>query len=115
MRNANLDRVARAAGTRLADERREPELVDAVERELAARREDERIDHFADPVAIGGLIVSVANLAWVVYEGLRRTRDRDAITKEVDDRLPDEGPDPATRHHVITIVVDELLDDDDQR
>ncbi len=31
----------------------------------------QRRDHYVDPVAVGELIVSIANLAWTLYLGLR--------------------------------------------
>ena len=114
MTDEDVDRVARASGFRLAQELDSRELVDAVEKELAARHAFERTDYYFDPIELGSLIVSVANLSWVVYAGLRRSPDRHGIAKEVDRQLADDGPDPETRRHVITVVVDELLAERDR-
>ena len=42
-----------------------------VEAALAARGGDPRPDRFLDPVSLGGLIVSVATLAWTIYNDRR--------------------------------------------
>jgi hypothetical protein len=48
-----------------------------VEAALAARSGDQRPDRFVDPVALGGLIVSVATLAWTIYNDQRnRAQER---------------------------------------
>lgn len=52
-------------------------LPSQVEAALATRDAARRPDQFLDPVALGGLVVSVATLAWTVYTDLR-SRAKDA-------------------------------------
>jgi hypothetical protein len=79
--------AARSAAAILAPDlgRNLPVEVEAV---LAARGGDQRPDRYFDFVALGSLIVSIAGIAWQVYNDLRnRAHDQeppvDSITRQV--------------------------------
>ena len=52
-----------------------------VEAALAARAGDQRPERFFDPVSLGALIVSIATLAWTIYND-QRNRAREAKVEE---------------------------------
>jgi len=86
-----------------------------VEAALAARAGDQRPDRFFDVVALGGLIVSVASLAWTVYANLRdrghgQEPEADSITREVRIKLRerDELLPPGTER-ITEVVVTEII------
>jgi len=70
---ATVAPAARAAGGQLGAQFGKPELVE-VQVETALRRigAASAPDRFADPVAVGGLIVAIATLAYQVYEDHRK-------------------------------------------
>jgi hypothetical protein len=79
--------AARSAAVTLAPDlgRNLPVEVEAA---LAARGGAQRPDRYLDPVSLGSLIVSVATLAWTVYNDQRnRARDHeppaDSIARQV--------------------------------
>ena len=78
--------IARAVAKRLADEYG-PELPAEVESALyrpsAGMGLDEEQRQYVDPVALGGLIVSVATLAWLWVVRWRTTRHRAAIWRSL--------------------------------
>jgi hypothetical protein len=47
-----------------------------VEAALAARNDQQRSDRFLDPVSLAGLIVSIATLAWTIYNDQRTRHDQ---------------------------------------
>jgi hypothetical protein len=77
--------AARAAAATLAPDLG-PSLPAAVEAVLAARHTSHRPDHYLDPVSLASLIVSIATLAWTIYNDQRgHTPDPkpDAIERQV--------------------------------
>jgi hypothetical protein len=67
-----------------------------VEAALAARHTQQRPDRYLDPVSLASLIVSIATLAWTIYNDLRNHRDHR-------DRTPDPPPDVIARQVRITL------------
>jgi hypothetical protein len=108
-------RAARAAARRLADEL-DPGLRTQVEAALQASDENARPQQYADPAALGSLIVSAAALAWTICKDLREKAPKPApkvIVKQVELELPASAPvPPAQRARVIEVVVEEILDND---
>ena len=102
--------VARATAGRLT-ERYGPQLPGDVE--AALHHPDGPPEQYLDPVAIGGLIVSVATLAWQIYKDLKKTTPDpvpQVITRTIRLQLPattDINPDD--RDHIIDTVVTETL------
>ena len=77
--------AARSAAAILAPELG-PSLPTEVEIVLAARHTTRRPDHYLDPVSLASLIVSIATLAWTIYNDQRdHTPDPkpDAIAHEI--------------------------------
>jgi hypothetical protein len=98
--------TARAAAQRLAADYG-PHLPGQVEAALYERHGE----RYIDPVALGGLIVAVATLAWTVYTDLRDRAtkpDPETIARAVRVRLDHPATvDVAVRDNIIAIVVDE--------
>jgi hypothetical protein len=115
MTDIAVRRAARAAARRLADEL-DPGLRTQVEDALDAGDGDARPQQYADPVALGSLIVSAAGLAWTIYHDLREKAAKPApsvIIKQVELELPATDPvPPARRARIIEVVVGEIVDDD---
>ncbi|MEU8242350.1 hypothetical protein AB0C07_29220 [Actinoplanes missouriensis] len=90
-----------------------PRLTADVEAALHAT--DGRPQQYTDPVAIGGLIVAVANFAWTVYWNLKQGSSQaqpqpHVIVRTIRLDLPastDLGPDE--RNRIIEAVVDETI------
>ncbi|MFC5148289.1 hypothetical protein [Streptomyces aureoversilis] len=112
------DRGARAAARRLSATHG-AQLEAQVEAALHARgagaggRAGQYLD--ADPFALGSLIVSVASLAWTVYQDLRTrtpSPSRSVIARRVRIELPADGRSAAEeRDRIIDIVVEEVTRD----
>jgi hypothetical protein len=71
-----------------------PGLAAEVEAALAARDTGQRPDRFLDPVSLATLIVSIATLAWTIYND-QRTRHHsdpppDAVARQVRVTLRDQ-------------------------
>ncbi|QLE75157.1 hypothetical protein FGW37_29310 [Streptomyces rectiverticillatus] len=68
-----------------------------------------------DPFALGSLIVSVASLAWTIYQDLRTrapSPSRSVIARRVRIELPADGRTaPEERDRIIDIVVEEVTRD----
>jgi hypothetical protein len=95
-----------------------------VEIALAARDGDQRPGRFFDPISLGALIVSIATLAWTVYNDQRnRTREQkvepspavhepeeESVAREVRSKLRerDEVLPPGTER-ITTVVVTEVI------
>jgi hypothetical protein len=98
--------TARAAAVRLADEYG-PGVLGQVEAELNGRT----AGTYFDPVAIGGLVVAVASLAWTVYADLKKKTpkpDPEVVARAVRVQLDHPGTvDVAVRDNVIAVVVSE--------
>ncbi|MFJ2650397.1 hypothetical protein ACIO1C_27210 [Streptomyces sp. NPDC087420] len=112
-----IEQGARAAAQRLTTAHN-PELTDDVEVALAAREATHGPDQYSDPVAISGLVVSVATFAWAVYNDIRSrsaSATTDAVARRVRQRLnqaeatPAPQLDPAERDRIIDITVEETL------
>jgi hypothetical protein len=102
--------VARAAVKRLEPEAA-PGLAAEVEAALAARQSPATPPQYADPVALAGLIVATAGLAWTVYTDLRQRTTRptvEVIARTIRLTLRDSGQ-AAPPDHVIDVVVTETI------
>ncbi len=105
------------AGARAAARRLAAELGLRIEVNVAAalhtRGRAPQPAQYFDPISLGGLIVSVATLAWTVYTDLRsRTPQPSAETVTRAVRVQLRGADamaPEQRDHIIEVVVDETL------
>jgi len=116
-------RAARAAARRLADLDPDSDvdldLRSQVETALQEHDADARPQQYADPVALGSLIVGAAGLAWGIYKDLREKTEKtpkppaNVIVTQVELKLPATDPvPPAQRARIIEVVVEEILDDD---
>lgn len=81
-----------------------------VEAALAARGGDQRPERYFDPVSIGTLIVSIATLAWTVYNDQRnrghgQEPEADSFTREVRITLRDQDTALPPGTELITEVV----------
>lgn len=105
-----IGRIARAAARRLA-ETHGAALEPQVEAALSARARDQRPTRYLDPLALGSLIVSVANLAWMMitdWPPRKPHPTREDVAPVVKDEL---GIDDPSADEVINVVVDESLKD----
>jgi hypothetical protein len=86
-----------------------------VEAALAARAGNQRPDRYLDPVSLGGLIVSVATLAWTIYNDQRnRNKDQepkaDSIARQVRITLRDQDMSlPPGTERVTEVVATEII------
>src|SRR5581483_8212814 len=101
--------TARTAAQRLAGEHG-TWLADEVEAALYA---DQRPSRYGDPIALGSLIVSVATLAWTIYQDLRTKTSTPApqvISRRIRLELSDDSTTPAPqRDRIIDVVVEEVI------
>lgn len=106
--------AARAAASRLTDTYGQG-LAAEVESALHTRGPVDRPDQYLDLVSLGGLIVSIATLAWTVYTDRRSKTGEstpDAIANTISIEfcgLDDAVADAASRNHMIEIIVSETL------
>lgn len=109
-----VDRIARNAAARLAQDADLPLLVPEVERQLQVGDGHAAADRY-EPIAISlaALIVSVAGLAWTIYTDLKKqTRRPDPEVMERRIRVEIEHPEKvsaADRDRVITTVIEQML------
>ncbi len=109
-----VDRIARNAAARLAQDADLPLLVPEVERQLQVGDDHAAADRY-EPIAISlaALIVSVAGLAWTIYTDLKKqTRRPDPEVMERRIRVEIEHPEKvsaADRDRVITTVIEQML------
>lgn len=103
--------AARAAAGRLVGEYG-PRLAADVEAALHAGGSQRR-DQYIDSVAAGELIVSIANLAWTVYLGLKSKTAKPApevVTRSVRVELRNRGEGDVSEQDKITdVVVTEII------
>jgi hypothetical protein len=108
-----VGRVARAAGRRLAVEHG-PGLEHGVEAALHSRGTRSG-GQYLDPVSLGSLVVSVATLAWTVYQDLRTKTERpapEAVARRIRIELDEGGTSgPAELEAVVDVVVEEIVKD----
>jgi hypothetical protein len=107
-----VQRAARAAARRLAEEHG-PRIETDVEAALNARNTSESPpEQYFDPISLGALIVSAATLAWTIYKDLREQGSRAArevVARRVRLELPaNENVSKADRDRVIEMVVDDI-------
>lgn len=107
-----IEQSARAAAKRLAGEFGEQLPID-VEAALQASGTSQRPERYLDPISLGGLIVSIATLAWTVYKDLKKTTPKpsqDVIARTIRVRLRDDTElEPAQRDRIIDVVIEETL------
>ncbi|WP_327398707.1 hypothetical protein OG194_00145 [Streptomyces sp. NBC_01288] len=112
-----IEQAARAAAQRLAGPQ-QPALAEEVEEALATEGAAKAPGQYLDPTALGGLIVTIANTAWMIYNDIRSRSsaapDRDAIARRVRQQLDQTDiPTPplgsAERDRIITTTVEETL------
>jgi hypothetical protein len=109
-----VDRIARGAAARLAQETGQPSLVPEVERRLEVGEDTGPGDRF-EPItlSIAALIVSVASLAWTIYTDIKKQTPKpepEVIKRRirVDIELPEQVS-AADRDRVIAAVVAQTL------
>jgi len=107
-----IERCARAAAQRLAGEFGDRLTID-VEAALHASSASQQPARYLDPVSLGGLIVSIATLAWTVYNDLKKKTpqpSRDVVARTIRVQLRDDTElEPAQRDRIIDVVVEETL------
>jgi hypothetical protein len=104
----SISRIARAAAARLAP-KHGPALPVDVEAVLHPDRL--RSDQYVDPISLGALIVSVANLGWTIYKDLRKQvakPSQQVLVSRIRVELPS-AQRGKTRDQVIELVVDEIV------
>jgi hypothetical protein len=103
--------AARAAAVILAPDLG-PALPAEVEAALAARHTSRPPDRYLDPVSLASLIVSIATLAWTIYNDLRSHSPdpkSDAIARQVRVTLLEQDIAlPAGTERIIEIVATEI-------
>ena len=90
-----------------------PEIVTQVNIAMEATNKFRRPDHFIDPTALGSLIVSIASLAWQVYDSRQKRGKKPAhqvLAREVR-RIEYERTNPDhSIDKIIDIVVAEIIE-----
>ena len=102
---------ARGAAQRLSDEL-SPRLVADVEAALAAGEGRTVPDRYLDPISLGALVVSVAQLAWTVYTDLRKQTPEpspEVIARTVRVKLAADDTPHSQRDRIIEVVVEETV------
>ncbi|HEU0089725.1 MAG TPA: hypothetical protein VFQ77_19100 [Pseudonocardiaceae bacterium] len=107
-----IERSARAAAQRLTAQYG-PGLPVDVGAALHTRGAVQRPERYVDPVSLASLIVSVAALAWTVYNDLRAQTAEPSpavVARTIRVQLSDTSElDPAQRDCIIDIVVEETV------
>jgi uncharacterized membrane protein YebE (DUF533 family) len=125
--DAVIATAARAAAAELAGELGRPTLEVDVEVALYALArnpgEDARPARFADPVAVAGLILALAQFAYQAYTDQRkkhrRKPSRESVTREVRIRQWENDEIPRSRQRILDVVIREVIEaaeeeDDDE-
>ena len=90
-----------------------PNLPAEVEAALAARDTQQRPDQYFDPIGLASLIVSIATLAWTIYDGQREYAsepERSEIEREVRIIVRDQDMTmPTGTERVIEVVATEII------
>lgn len=106
--------AARSAAAALVPELGQ-HLPAEVEAALAARGGDPRPDRYFDPVSLGSLIVSVATLAWTVYNDHRgrapeHEPEADSVARQVRITLRDQDVNlPPGTDRITEVVATEII------
>ncbi|MFE2723351.1 hypothetical protein [Kitasatospora sp. NPDC059327] len=111
-----IEAGSRAAALRLPSHLN-PTLAADVEVALHTREAAGRPTQYLDPVSLGSLVVSVATLAWTVYQDLRKQTsapNREVVARHVRIRLeradsPTASLSPEDQELVIGVTVEETL------
>ncbi|WP_406485992.1 hypothetical protein [Streptomyces phaeochromogenes] len=117
--NDAIAQGARAAARRLITPAH-PQLDDDVEAALQTYQTTKASDQYTDPIALGGLIVSIATLVWTIYNDISNrsanSPDADTVSRRIRQQLDQADThalqlqfDPAERDRIIGITVDETL------
>lgn len=117
MSSAVIATAARAAAAELAGELGQPTLEVDVEVALYARArnpaEDARPPRFADPVAVAGLVLALAQFAYQVYTDQRkkhhRKPSRESVTREIRIRRWESGEVPKSQQRIVDVVIREVI------
>jgi hypothetical protein len=108
--NDPIANLARATAAHLLPDYGTTLLAD-VEAALQARGEARAPDRYVEPATLGGLIVSIATLAWTIYTDLRKKTaapSPDVMARTVRVQLQETADlVPATRDRIIEVVVSE--------
>jgi hypothetical protein len=110
-----VDTAARAAARRLAaGEPTCARLPDEVDVALRGREFRSRgPEQYADPTALGGLVVSIATLAWTIWNDIRsRTSTSpttEVVTRRVRYELERTGEGAGAQDRVVAITVEETV------
>jgi hypothetical protein len=109
-----VDRIARSAAQRLAQDADLPQLVPQVERQLQAGDAGQAAERY-EPITISlaALLVSIAGLTWTVYTDLKKQTphpDPEVIKRRirVDIELPEQVS-AADRDRVLAVIVEQTL------
>lgn len=107
--------IARASAQVLAAEL-DPRLPLDVERELDLQRPDARQEQYVDPVSCASLIVSVAALAWTIYQDLRRQTAKPSpsvlarrVRVEANHEVTSDVATKVQRDRIISVVVEQII------
>ena len=104
---------ARAAAGRL-DSEYGPGLISEVE---AALDPGKSVQYF-DPVSVGALIVSIATLAWTIYNDLKKTKTSptlDVVARSIHVEIRNWGDlSPTSLEQITDIVVTEIINADNE-
>ncbi len=109
--------AARSAATILAPDLGQHLPVE-VEAALAARAGDQRPERFFDPVSLGALIVSIATLAWTIYNDQRnraseakvQAPEEESVARQVRIALREQDTVlPSGTERITGIVVTEII------
>jgi hypothetical protein len=111
-----VDRIARGAAQRLAQDGDLPTLVPEVERQLQLGNAGQAAERY-EPITISlaALVVSIASLAWTVYTDLRKQTarpDPEVLKRRL--RIQVELPEqvsPADHDRVLAVIVEETMAD----
>lgn len=114
--NDAIGDVARSAAVRLTPELAQPRLAADVEAQLQPDEDRRAAQQYLDPISLGGLIVSVATLAWTVYSDMKAKKVQpspEVLARTVRVRLHDTGardlPSPTERDRIIEVIVEETV------
>lgn len=111
--NAVVEEGARAAATRLSDQYG-ADVPMRVEAELHRDPNASPGQYVVDPISLGALIVSIATLAWTIYQDLRKQNQPppapQVVARTVRIQLDHPSNLPQLEQaHIIDVTVEEVL------